>query len=136
MQSKKIVQNGRITLDEPCNEIAVGLPIDCELKTLPVITQSSSQLQGFVKNVAEITMRVSYDGDIFSNNSTANRLYKVKLNDIYMGKFDERSKVVRITTDGSWEHDASVIIKHNNCLPLEIQAITSNLAIEDYSRSK
>lgn len=136
VQSKKIVQNGKITLDEPCNEIAVGLPIDCELKTLPVITQSSSQLQGFVKNVAEITMRVSYDGDIFSNNSTANRLYKVKLNDIYMGKFDERSKVVRVTTDGSWEHDASVIIKHNNCLPLEIQAITSNLAIEDYSGSK
>lgn len=130
-QSNKRVKNGRITLDKAGYNIAVGLPYLCKFESLPITAQTTSQLQGTIKNVSEVFMRLMYDGDVYTNLSSAKKLYTVKRDDKYIKPLADKAKTSQVTVDGNWEYDAQLVLEHRDCLPLEIQAITYNLNIEN-----
>lgn len=129
-QSNKVVRNGKITLDTPAKNVAVGLPYTCTLETLPLIAQAEANLQGRVKNIAELFLRVIYDGDLYANNLYAEKLYKVKKDDVYMKPHGTKGYVVKVSTDGNWDYDAQLRVEHRDCQPIEIAAITANISTE------
>lgn len=130
-QTNKIVSNGRISLDKAGYNVAVGLPYLCKFESLPLTAQTASQLQGTVKNVSEVFLKVMYDGDMYANLTSAKKLYTVKRGDKYMQPTADKAKTVQITVDGNWEYDSQLVIEHRDCLPLELQSITYNLNIEN-----
>lgn len=130
-QSNKVVHNGSITLDTAGYDVTVGLPYLCKLKTLPITAQTANQLQGTSKNVSEVFLRLMHDGDVYANLSSAKKLYKVKTDDKYYQPYGDKSKLVQLTVDGSWQFDTSLVVEHRDSLPLEIQSVVYNLTIEN-----
>lgn len=129
-QSQKVVTNGQITLDTAGKNIVVGLPYTSTLVTLPLIAQAEASLQGRVKNISEVFLRVSYDGDLYANNLYANSLYKINKDDIYMKPHGDKGYVVKVSTDGNWDYDAQLKIEHRDYAPIEIEAVIANYSTE------
>lgn len=129
-QSQKVVTNGQITLDTAGKNIVVGLPYTSTLVTLPLIAQAEASLQGRVKNISEVFLRVSYDGDLYANNLYANSLYKINKDDIYMKPHGNKGYVVKVSTDGNWDYDAQLKIEHRDYAPIEIEAVIANYSTE------
>lgn len=132
-QSNKVVKNGQITLDTAAKKVVVGLPYKCTLITLPLIAQAEASLQGRVKNISELFLRISYDGDIYANCYYAKQLYKIKRNDLYMKPHNQDGFNVKVSCDGSWNEDAQAIIEHRDSAPLEIHSVVLHANIEGES---
>ena len=130
-QTNKVVKNGQITLDTPAKNVAVGLPYTCTLETVPLIAQAEGALQGRVKNISEMYLRVSYDGDLYANNMNVNKLYKIKKDDIHMKPHNYQGYMVKVSVDGSWDYDAQLKVEHRDCAPIEIASVVANFTIED-----
>lgn len=129
-QSNKIVTNGSITLDERGYNVAVGLPIQATLITLPLIQQTEAELQGRTKNISEVYFRVSYEGNIKANSYPSNNLRPCKKEDIYMQSQDLDSFLVKVSVDGEWNEQGQVKMIHDDALPLEIQSLVINMSFE------
>ena len=129
-QNNKVVSGGKITLDTPAKNVAVGLPYTCTLDTLPLIAQAEAAMQGRVKDISEVFLRVSYNGDIYANNLYAKKMYKVKKDDLYMKPHGDKGYVVKVSTDGNWDYDAQLKVEHRDCAPLEIEAVIANYSVE------
>ena len=129
-QSNKVVSGGKITLDTPAKNVAVGIPYTCTLETVPLIAQAEASMQGRVKDISEVFLRVSYNGDIYANNLYAKKLYKVKKDDLYMKPHGDKGYVVKVSADGNWDYDAQLKIEHRDCAPLEIEAVIANYSVE------
>ena len=130
-QTNKVVKDGQITLDVEAKNIAVGLPYTCTLETVPLIAQAEGALQGRVKNISELYLRVSYNGDLYANNLNATKLYKIKKDDVYMKPHNTKGYVVKVSTDGSWDYDAQLKVEHRDCAPIEIASVVTNFTVED-----
>lgn len=130
-QSNKVVKNGQVTLDTPAKNVAVGLPYTCTLETVPLIAQAEGALQGRVKNISEMYLRVSYDGDLYANNMNVNKLYKIKKDDLHMKPHNYQGYMVKVSVDGSWDYDAQLKVEHRDCAPIEIASVVANFTIED-----
>ena len=129
-QKNKMVVNGQITLDTPAKNVAVGLPYTCVLDTVPLIAQAEASLQGRVKNISEVFLRVSYAGDLYSNNLYASKAYKVKKDNLYMQPHGTTGYTVKVSTDGNWDYDAQLHVEHRDSSPIEIDAVIANYTAE------
>jgi hypothetical protein len=129
-QTNKIVTNGSITLDKRGFNVAVGLPIQATLITLPLIQQTEAELQGRTKNISEVYFRVSYEGNIKANSYPSNNLRPCKKEDIYMQSQDLDSFLVKVSVDGEWNEQGQVKMVHDDALPLEIQSLVINMSFE------
>ena len=129
-QPATVVHNGQITLDVTGTNIAVGLPYKSTLITMPLTAGQSGNLQGIVKNITEMALRIAYSGNIFTGRYPDGELWQVKREDLEFMSQSSESKIVRITVDGNWDYNGQIKIEHDNALPLEIQAIIGNVQIE------
>ena len=125
-----VVKNGSITVPQGGDKIAVGLPYVCSLITVPLASNAQGGLQGSVKNVGEIYLRVKYSGDIWGNAYPKNKLYLCKRFDNEFDNQAQESKMVRVSSEGSWDYQGQIQIEHRDCLPLEIQAVIGNVNVE------
>ena len=91
-------------------------------------------MQGVVKNVTEMALRIAYTGDLFTGKYPDGELWPVKRDDLEFARQNSESKIVRITVDADWDYNGQVKIEHDNALPLEIQAIIGNVQIEGVKR--
>lgn len=123
------VQNGSITCKDGEN-VAAGLPYTSRLVTVPLTAAVQGSLQGTLKNVTEIFLRVSHSGDMFANLYLSRTLRKVKDDPLELKPQNEESRTVKVTTDGNWNYQGQVEVEHRNALPLQIQAITGNVTVE------
>lgn len=130
-QKNKTVVNGQITLDTPAKNVAVGLPYKCILDTVPLIAQAEASLQGRVKNISKVYLRVSYDGDLYANNLYASKYYKINKDDLYKKPHSREGYMVDVSIDGNWDYDAQVHIEHRNSSPIEINLLVTNVTIGD-----
>ena len=122
-------QNGSITCKDGEN-VAVGLPYTSRLVTVPLTAAVQGSLQGTLKNITEIFLRVSHSGDMFANLYLSRTLRKVKDDPLELKPQNEESRTVKVTTDGNWNYQGQVEVEHRNALPLQIQAITGNVTVE------
>lgn len=130
-QSQKVVTNGQITLDTAGKNIVVGLPYTSTLVTLPLIAQAEASLQGRVKNISEVMLRVSREGNLYANNYFAKDLYKINKDDLYMKPHSNDGYMVKLSIDGNWDYDAQVQVEHRDCAPIEIHALVLNVTAGD-----
>lgn len=130
-QKNKTVVNGQITLDTPAKNVAVGLPYTCVLDTVPLIAQAEASLQGRVKNISKVYLRVSYDGDLYANNLYASKYYKINKDDLYKKPHSREGYMVDVSIDGNWDYDAQVHVEHRNSSPIEINSLVTNVTIGD-----
>ena len=133
-QPETVVTNGQITIPVSGTIIAVGLPFKSTLITMPLTAGQSGNLQGVVKNVTEMALRIAYTGDLFTGKYPDGELWPVKRDDLEFARQNSESKIVRITVDADWDYNGQVKIEHDNALPLEIQAIIGNVQIEGVKR--
>ena len=129
-QTNKTVQNGSVTLDSAGYNVAVGLPYTATLITVPLTAKAEAYTQGRVKNIAELFLRIQFDGDLFGNNYSSETLWKVKQDDIYMIPQAYGSKLVKVTFDGDWNEQGQLHVEHRDARPVEIASIISNIAAE------
>lgn len=124
-----IVRNGSITVPASGSNVVVGLPYKCSLITLPLSSSvARGNLQGSIKNINEVHVRVSKDGDLFANNYPQDILFKATRDDSDLS--DDSSKMLKLSLSGSWDMQGQLIFEHRNALPLEIQAIVGNVRLE------
>lgn len=126
----KKVTNGAVTLDSPGYHVAVGLPIEATLITLPLIHSTEAELQGRTKNITEVYLRLSHDGNVKANTYPSSKLYVCKKDDIYMQNQDLESYLVKVSIDGEWSEQGQIKVIHDDALPLEIQSLVLNVSFE------
>ena len=124
------VQDGRVPVDVQAEQIAVGLPYTATLITIPLAANAQGSLQGSVKNVGEIFLRVRHSGDIWANVYPKQKLYLCKRDDREFAQQSQESKIVRLSADGVWDYQGQMQVEHRNCIPLEIQALIGNVNVE------
>lgn len=129
-QTNKTVTNGKVTLDTAGHIVAIGLPIDCEFISVPLISNYEAELQGRTKNIAQVDLRCQYAGAVYSANYPRGKSYLCKPIDIYSVNKDE-SYLTTVNVDGVWEEQSQFIVTHCDCLPIEIQSIVLTMTFED-----
>lgn len=131
-QSNKVVKQGLITLDKAGKNIAVGLPIDCDFISTPLtMNNTEADLQDRTKNIAEVNLRVSYQGDLFSSNYPRGDKFKCKKLDEYQQITGDESYLVKVTVNGEWNEQSQFEVNHKNAMPIEIQSVILNINYED-----
>lgn len=128
-QSNKIVKNGKITLDESGKVVAVGLPIECEFISVPLISNYEAELQGRTKNISSVDLRVQYAGQLEAKNYPKGQFYKCKMIDRFENT--DESYLVNVQVDGAWSEQSQFSVRHCDCFPVEIQSIILTMSYED-----
>lgn len=127
-QHNKVVNNnGAIALDTAGRNITVGLPMECDFISVPLSAGANGDTQGYIKNVGELYLRVSYSGNVKANNYPNDHLWDCENDDIYMLPSDMESHLVKLSLSGEWSYQGQIQVKHTDAFPLEISAITANV---------
>ena len=131
-QSNKIVKQGLIVLDKAGKNIAVGLPITASFISVPLtIANTEADLQDRTKNISEVNLRVSYEGDLYSANYPRGDEFKCQRLDEYQTVTGDESYLVKVAVNGEWSEQSQFSIKHKNAVPVEIQSVILNINYED-----
>lgn len=131
-QSNKIVKQGLIVLDKAGKNIAVGLPITASFVSVPLtISNTEADLQDRTKNISEVNLRVSYEGDLYSANYPRGDEFKCQRLDDYQTVEGDESYLVKVAVNGEWSEQSQFSIKHKNAVPVEIQSVILNISYED-----
>lgn len=125
--NKTVDANGAVTLDAPGRNITIGIPIECDFVSVPLTAGNGADTQGYVKNVGELYLRVSYNGNIKANNYPNDHLWDCDNDDVYMQPSTSDSHLVKLSLSGEWSYQGQIQVKHDDALPLEISAITANV---------
>lgn len=132
VENNKVVKNGKIHLDNDGFNIVVGLPFNSTLVTVPLVLQSDD-LQGDVKNVGEVSLRVSGEGDIWSGiypQTSIDTMYDCDTTSLEFIDQDKESKIVKLAIASTWNLQGQIIIESRNSLSLEIAAIIGMVSLE------
>lgn len=124
-----VVTDGSVTLPRIGREVVIGLPYKCTLITLPLASSvARGNLQGSIKNINEVHVRVSKDGDLYANNYPHEILFEAQRDVSDLS--DTNSKMLKLSLSGSWDVQGQIILEHRDALPIEIQAIVGNVRLE------
>ncbi len=122
---------GVVTLETAACEVVVGKEYTSRIVTVPLIAQAEASLQGRLKNVSELKLRVSHGGDVYIGSYPGGTMWKCKAEDKYMQPQDDESFFVRATLDGGWTESGQVAVERRGALPLELAAIVANMNAEE-----
>lgn len=124
------VKNGKVTGAPVGAVTAVGLPFTSTLITVPVTAEVQGSMQGTLKNISEIFLRVAGEGDAWANVWPSERLRPVQRNAPQMEPQGDETRLVKVTADGRWDYQGQLEIEHRDALPLEIMAVVGNITVE------
>jgi hypothetical protein len=125
VQPKVTVTAGSVTLDIGASVIQLGLPIEADIKTLPLAFEAQAFGQGRQKNVNQIWLRVNESSGIFAGPSFDNLVEKKqRTTEVYGAPPDLVSAELSIVIPPSWGDSASVCVRQSDPLPLTIVSMT------------
>lgn len=130
-QPETVVKNGEAVIRDNGANIAAGLPYKCRLITVPLTGGDAAPVQGVVKNVSELHLRVRFAGDVWANLYPLNNLYKCKREITEFKRQNPDSQMVRLTLTNAWDYSSQIDIEHRDCLNLQIQALVTNVRVEN-----
>lgn len=132
VEAQKTVSSGSITLDEKSSIVHVGLPIDADLRTLPLYIEGDRAFgQGMSKNVNRVWMRV-YQSSGINAGPSFDKLtpYKQRTTEDYgvppVLKSEELEPLL-ITPE--WGDDGAVSVRQSDPLPLTLVSMTLEVAL-------
>ena len=127
-----VVKNGRVDFPDKATHVIVGLPIEADIKTLPVAlqTQDGGYAQGSNKNVTREYIRV-YRSSGIKVGATFENLYLVKPRTFepYGLPPALKSEELEVMLGPKWTDSGAVCIRQDNPLPLMICGLTSDIAL-------
>lgn len=129
-QSNKIVKNGEITLDEAGLNVAVGLPMECTLTTIPLEYQSNL-VKLETRNIGRIAARVNGSGDFLYSSYPMRpneHWYKAKRDSLIQQQQNTDSNVIPMQLRGVWDNQSQIAIKTIDNVPLTILAIMADVS--------
>lgn len=128
---QRVVTSGAVSLDRAATIVTIGLPIDADLKTLPVAMQIDSGFgQGRMKNVNKAWLRVYQSSGIFVGPDEDHLVEaKQRTTEPYGSPPALKSQEIMVMTTPSWADSGQVFIRQSDPLPLTIIGLTLEIAV-------
>lgn len=127
---KRTVLNGSITLDRAVEFAIIGLPIEADVKTLPLVVQTEAFGQGRVKNINKVWLRVNRSSGIFIGPDEDNLTeYKQRTNEPYGSPPALKTQEISVLTTPQWDDAGTVFVRQSDPLPLAIVSLTTEVSI-------
>ena len=124
------VTSGSITLDYEASLVHVGLPITSDLETLPIAVGVEAYGQGRQKNINAAYLRLYRTSGIKAG-PTVDRLtdYPARGNETPGTPADLVSEEIKLVIGGLWSSDGTIVIRHDDPLPLTLVSITLEVVV-------
>ncbi len=130
VQLRQTVDNGSVTLSRSFRKVHIGIPIQSDLKTLPMTLQIDGFGQGRHKNVNRVWLRVFRSSGIFAGpNEDQLVQYKQRTSEPYGSPQSLLSEQIEILISPSWDEDGQVLVRQDDPLPLTIAGLTIQVAL-------
>jgi hypothetical protein len=127
---QRTVTSGVIELDAEYSVIQVGLPINADIVTLPLVFEAQAYGQGRQKNINKVWLRVNQSGGIFAGPSFDDLVEAKQRTTEPMGSPPAlKSEEVELLVKPSWGDSAQLYVRQSDPLPLTIIGITMEVAI-------
>ncbi|MDY7579353.1 hypothetical protein RGU70_13625 [Herbaspirillum sp. RTI4] len=123
---------GTITLPYPATKVIVGLPITCQVQTLPAaLTVDAGFGETLQKNVNRVYMRVFRSSGGYVGPDANNLTYSTQRSstDLPGSQPALASGVVEVVIQPDWNFDGSVFIQQTDPLPLTICSIATDMDV-------
>lgn len=125
---QRVVTDGAVTLDHHASVIAVGLPVEADLKTLPVVLEIDGLGQGRAKSVNKVWLRVNDASGVFAGPDFGDLTqYKQRSDEPYGTPPALLSGELEITLDGGWSDGGQICIRQSDPLPMTIVSLTAEV---------
>jgi hypothetical protein len=122
---QRVVTGGQVALDEPASVVTVGLPIEADIQSLPLVIEGMSAFgQGRVKNVNKVLLRV-YRSSGVSAGPRFDKLteFKQRANESMGTAPDLVTDEISIVVSPAWQNGGQVCVRQSAPLPLTIVAM-------------
>lgn len=126
-----VVTGGSITLQQPASVVQVGLPIQADLQTLPVVGYMDMAFgEGRFKNINKAVIRVSNSRGLFAG-PDQNTLTEAKERTVenYGSPPNLISDDMDVVVTGNWGFNGQLFIRQNDPLPLTVVGVTLEVAV-------
>lgn len=119
------VTDGEVALDDPASYIVVGLPIQADLQTLPLVLESVSAFgQGRPKNITQVWLRLAASSGIYAGPSFSKLVPFKQRTTEPMGSPPEKiTGEIGISINPSWQNGGHVCIRQSDPLPLTVVSL-------------
>lgn len=126
----QVVSGGAVALDADASTIHVGLPIEADLKTLPLAFEAQAFGQGRQKNVNAVWLRVYQSLGIFAGPSFDTlKEAKIRTTEPFGSPPNMKTGEVEIRVTGTWADTGEVCVRQSDPVPLTVVAMTLEAAI-------
>jgi len=125
-----LVAAGTVTLDNPASVVHIGLPIEADIQSLPIVFEIPGYGQGRVKNVNNVWLRVYRSSGIFTGPSL-NALVEAKqrTDEPYGSAPALKTEEISIVNKSAWTDSASMFVRQSDPLPLTIVSMSLEVAV-------
>ena len=118
------VTNGTIKLQAPCSRVYVGLPYECDVRTLPAAINNGAYGMGTNRNVSRIAIRVFESSGIFAGPSFDKLTeYKQRTTESPGSPPELKTGEILLQLKGVWANDGSVCVRQTDPLPLTLVSL-------------
>lgn len=123
---QRVVSGGMVTLDEPASTVTVGLPIEADLQSLPMVIESMQGFgQGRPKNVNRAFLRVYRSSGVQAGPSFGRLVAHKQRSTEPMGTApDMVSDEIEIALPNSWTSGGQVCVRQSAPLPLTVVSMS------------
>lgn len=135
VMAPQVVTGGQVVLEQAVTKAHIGLPLTCQLRTLPMtIEQLSAFGQGRVKNVNKTFLRVYKSSIVKAGPSiTQLREYGQRTNEPYDSPpaliGNEEGVDIEIPLTPAWTGAGQIVVSHSEPLPLTVLSMALDVAI-------
>jgi hypothetical protein len=132
MPAQVVSNTGTLTLPYPATKVVAGLPITCQVQTLPA---SLGTDQGFgetlQKNVDEVWMRLFRSSGIFVGPDASNLTYATQraITDLPGMPLALFTGVLPVKIEPEWNWDGSLFLQQTDPLPMTICSVASDITV-------
>ena len=127
-----VVENGAVTLPEPCRNVAIGLPITSRLVTIPY-EYANQEVVMREHNPKSIHLRIRGSGGLkygIYPLRPNGKTYELKRGTTWEQVQNPDSKVLALVIDGNWDRQSQIQLIASDTQPIEIQALLADYAIQ------
>lgn len=127
----QVVENGSVELEHPVSKAHIGLPIEANLKTLPITIEAAPTFgPSYVKNVSRAFLQVHRSGGIFVGPDFDNLVeHKQRTDEPWGAPPRLISGEVEVPLTTTWSKDGAVCVRQTAPLPLTVQSIALEVSV-------
>lgn len=132
VEPNQVVTNGKITLQQPASLVHIGLPYECDMKTLPVALalQDGSYGSGHKKNVRKVFFRVVNSSGLKSGPSFDELTsYAPRSIELAGNPPDPITDEFGFVISAAWSNGGQVCVRQDHPLPMRVVSMTVDLEV-------